>query len=157
MNGSGYATGIITGITTAVLQRIIYPDINQLLQFAIVSTLSLTGVILGTYISKPTDAAILEKFYRRTRPFGLWKPLKKKLPPDIRHSMEKEQRRDIAAIPFAFGFQLSLFFMPMLLIIHSFKAFFTAFAVFSISLTALYFIWLRHLVKKEDIKESELI
>ena len=57
------------------------------------------GSIFGTYITRPTDRKVLEHFYRTTRPFGWWKPLKDCLPADVRERMKKEQGQLLQSWP----------------------------------------------------------
>ena len=38
--------------------------------------LSLAGCLLGTFLSEPEDAAILKHFYKTTRPWGFWGPIR---------------------------------------------------------------------------------
>ena len=47
--------------------------------FPVLLVLSLIGCLLGTYLSKPEDAAILKHFYRTTRPWGFWGPIRDKV------------------------------------------------------------------------------
>jgi hypothetical protein len=36
----------------------------------------LAASLVATYIRPPTERSVLEHFYRTTRPFGLWGPLR---------------------------------------------------------------------------------
>jgi len=144
-NGSGFAVGTLSGMVFAILQRLIVPGLDERSQFLLCSFVSVLGCIVGTYLTKPTDRDVLENFYRKTRPFGLWKPLKKILAPDVRTAMELEHRNDLIALPFTMLWQVSLFMLPMLFIIKSYAAFFRTFGIFAVSLTVMYFFWYRKL------------
>jgi len=144
-NGSGFAVGTLSGMVFAILQRLIVPGLDERSQFLLCSFVSVLGCIVGTYLTKPTDRDVLENFYRKTRPFGLWKPLKKILAPDVRTAMEHEHRNDLIALPFTMLWQVSLFMLPMLFIIKSYAAFFRTFGIFAVSLTVMYFFWYRKL------------
>ncbi|MBN1292444.1 MAG: sodium:solute symporter [Candidatus Latescibacteria bacterium] len=144
-NGGGFAIGTLSGMIFAILQRIIVPDLDERSQFLICSTISVLGCIIGTYLTKPTDRAVLENFYRKTRPFGLWKPLKNILEPDVRAVMEKEHRNDLTALPFVMLWQVSLFMLPMLFIIKSYGPFLRTFGIFAVSLAVMYVFWYKKL------------
>jgi len=144
-NGGGFASGMIVGMVFSFVQRLLMPELDERMQFLLLSSVSLTASIIGTFVTRPTDRAVLENFYLKTRPFGVWGPLKQTLPDDIRTATEREHRNDIIALPFAMLFQITLFMLPMLLIIKSFSAFWGTFAVSAFSLTGMYFFWFRNL------------
>lgn len=160
-NGGGFAIGTITGLIGAVLMRVgqmygsdISPLMNQVFnnpgsQFFITMGFGLLGTVAGTYLTRPTDQNVLQHFYTTTRPFGLWGSLKNTLAPDVKEKMQKEHRRDIAALPFAVVWQVTLFMLPMQLLIKSYHAFAVTLGIFAVALAGLYFIWLRY--QKSDV------
>lgn len=160
-NGGGYAVGTIAGLLGAILMRVgqIYaaqlnPAITEVLnnpacQFFITMAIGLGGTIVGTYVTRPTEQKVLEHFYRTTRPFGLWSPMANVLDLEQKRRMKKEHFRDIISLPFALGWQITLFLLPMQLLIKNYQAFAVTFGVFAICLICLYFTWLRHLGAKE--------
>lgn len=149
-NGGGFAFGTVIGMAFAILQRIIFPELDERFQFLLCSTVSLLASIAGTYLTRPTDKAIVENFYRKTRPFGIWRPLKKILSPGVRTAMEREHRFDIISLPFVMLWQITLFMLPMQLIIKSYDAFFKTFILFIVCLIGIYFFWYRQLPADED-------
>jgi len=149
-NGGGFAIGTAVGLCSAVLQRILFPDLNDGLQLFIMGSSGLIGSVLGTYLTKPTDRSVLENFYRKTRPFGLWKPLKNILQPDVRTAMEREHRNDIIAVPFTLLWHVTLLLLPMQLVIQTFNEFWITFALFIVGLVGMYFFWYRNLPPAEQ-------
>jgi len=150
-NGGGFAIGTVVGLIGAIVQRLIFPDLDERLQFMIMMTIGLLGSIIGTYLTQPTNRKILEYFYKTTRPFGLWGELKNTLSPQVRAITKKEHRNDILGLPFALGWQITLFMLPMQLMIHSFKAFGITLVIFIISLVGLYYFWYKHLDEIDDL------
>ena len=148
-NGAGFAIGTSMGLCGAILQRILFPGLDERLQFTILGSVGLLGCILGTWLTRPTDQKVLENFYRTTRPFGFWGPLKKILSLDVRATMEREHRNDLFAVPFGLLFHVTLLLLPMQLIIKSYKAFWITFVLFAIGLTGMYFFWYKNLPKDE--------
>jgi hypothetical protein len=149
-NGSGFALGTVSGMAGAIIQRFFWPQLDERFQFTIMVLIGLSGSIIGTYLSGPADEKVLANFYNKTRPFGLWGRLFKTLPQEDQKKLKKEHRNDISALPFALGWQITLFLLPMQLMVHSFKAFAVTLVIFLVSLTGLYFIWYRNLPEKNN-------
>jgi hypothetical protein len=118
---------------------------NPAWQFFLTMGIGLAGTIVGTYITRPTSQEVLENFYRTTRPFGFWGPLRNVLSPAVKSQMKKEHVRDVAALPFALVWQITLFLLPMQLLIKSYQAFAITLGIFLVSFSGLYVIWLKHL------------
>jgi hypothetical protein len=144
-NGTGFAAGTAVGIVAAVVQASLWPGLPEWQQFLIVAAVSLLATIGGTYAGKPVDEAVTAHFYRTTRPFGLWKPYKAMLDPAVRAAMEQEHRNDLLAVPFTLGWQITLFLIPMQLLIRSGSELPVTFGIFLVCLAGMYWFWYRHL------------
>jgi len=160
-NGGGFAIGMTVGVIGAVGMRLVKPyliDISPFWnilnddrwQFCITFGIGLVASIAGTYLTRPTDPKTVEHFYRTTRPFGFWKPLRDKLEPDLRAAVIKEHRNDLLALPFNMVWQVTLFLLPMQLVIHSFRAAKITFAIFCICLVGMYIFWYRNLPPADE-------
>ena len=172
-NGGAFAIGTAIGMIGAVLIRIVtgnLPEDVQYMfagidivwflvdprgQFLLTMTIGFVGSIFGTYVTKPTDRKVLEHFYQTTRPFGWWKPLKDCLPEDVQQRMKKEHFYDVLSLPFAIVWQVTLFLLPMQLIIRSWHAFFVTLPIFIISLIGLYLFWYKQLPETNYEEEYE--
>ena len=91
-NGYGYFWGMMAGIVGAMFIPEYAPDdcsrrsfspevaavdhLNPIYYVPVLLVLSLIGCLVGTYLSTPEDAAILKNFYRTTRPWGFWGPIR---------------------------------------------------------------------------------
>ena len=144
-NGGGFAIGTTVGIAAAIAQSFLLPGLPEWQQFVLVSTRSLVATVLGTYLTEPTDEKVLRNFYETTRPFGFWKPCREKLNAAAREAMFCEHRNDLLAIPFVLAWQVTLFLLPMQLIIRSYTEFQLTLSVFVVSLLGLYWFWYRRL------------
>jgi len=145
LNGQGYAIGMAAVLAGAGIQRAAAPAMSELHQFLILVGVGFAGCIAGTYAFAPADRATLERFYRTTRPFGVWGPLRDTLPPEARAAMRREHRSDLLALPFTLAWQVSLFLLPMQLVIRTYDAFFATLGIFAAGLTGMYFLWYRKL------------
>jgi hypothetical protein len=144
-NGGGFAIGLLAGMLAAVIQRIYIPDMLEWYQFTYIVIIGFIASIVGTFITRPTDKDVLERFYKKTRPFGLWKPLKPTLDHQTRLNMEEEHKNDIISIPFGISWLISMLFLPILAMIAQWKAFLITLLIFLVSLVGLYFFWYRNL------------
>ncbi|NOX87546.1 MAG: sodium:solute symporter [Calditrichaeota bacterium] len=145
MNGYGFSLGIVTGMVVAVLQKIFFPGIPEYFSFIFASLSSLVGMIIGTYLGPPASDEVLFEFYKRTRPFGLWGPVRRKMPAHILEQIDKENRRDILSTFFAVPWQIVLFLTGMTVVIKRWDEFLFLLTILIILSTALYFSWFRHL------------
>jgi len=144
-NGSGFALGTLIGMAAALLQRVLVPGLPEWQQLLYMVGAGLAGSVAATYLRPPTERAALERFYRTTKPFGLWGPLKKGLPPGEAAAMAREHKYDLVSVPFALFWQISMLMLPLLLIVRQFRAAAGAAALLAASLTGLYFFWYRKL------------
>ena len=156
MNGYGYAWGIVAGMAAAIMQRIFIPGVPEYVAFGIASVSSLVAMVIGTYASKPTEDGVLFEFYRKTRPFGLWGPIRHRIRTDIMEKINKENRRDIISTFFAVPWQIVLFLTGMAFIMRTWGQFTWLLVILVFLSLGLYFNWFRHLsteVKADSIEE----
>jgi len=148
-NGTGSAVGSLVGMTAAIVQRIIWPEMNEILQLGYSLGAGMIGGIIGTYCDKPTDPEVLKEFYMKTRPFGVWGHLKRQLPEEERRKVTREHITDLAAIPFALTWQVCMFLAPMLAVIRNWTGFAGTMALFLVSGGGLYWFWYRKQPEKD--------
>jgi len=151
MNGYGFAWGTAAGMVAAVIQRIILPDIPEYFAFMIATVSSLLGMIIGTYSAPPTDESVLLEFYKRTRPFGFWGPVRKKLEGEKLNEINQENRRDILSTFFAVPWQIVLFLTGMALIFKRWDQFGWLLIILILLSAGLYFNWFRHLSREVKV------
>ncbi|NTV80901.1 MAG: sodium:solute symporter, partial [Candidatus Aminicenantes bacterium] len=144
-NGSGFALGTLIGLVAALLQRALVPQMPEWQQILYMVGAGLAGSVAATYLRPPTDRAVLERFYRTTKPFGLWGPLKKILGADEAAAMAREHKYDLISVPFALCWQMSMLLLPLLLIVKQYRASAVTAAVLATALVGLYFFWYRKL------------
>ncbi len=144
-NGGGFAIGMAAGLTAAILQRIFFPGWDDITKFLVILSIGFVGTITGTLITPATDRKVLENFYRKTRPFGFWKPFKAQLPDDVRKKMVKEHNNDLLALPFTLVFHVTLFLIPMQLIIKKYDTLLFLLGIIIIAMTGMYYFWYKNL------------
>jgi Na+/proline symporter len=151
MNGYGFAVGTVTGMVAAIIQRLILPDIPEYYSFTIATVSSLIGMIIGTYASKPTNENVLLEFYKRTRPFGFWGPIKDKIKKEKLSEINKENKRDIISTFMAVPWQVVLFLTGMSIILKRWDQFGWLMLILIVLSTGLYFNWFKHLSKEVNV------
>jgi solute:Na+ symporter, SSS family len=144
-NGGGYAIGTMTGMIAAIFQWYLWRDMSEQLQLVYILAIGITASVTGTYLTQPTPLHILENYYKKIRPFGLWGRFKHLLPPDVLAATKKEHFNDIISVPFTFGWMITILLMPMQLMVKAYGAFWATFSVFAVCMVGLYFFWYRNL------------
>lgn len=144
-NAWGMASGLFAGGVGAVLQRLIAPGMHEWGQFGLSATLSFGAVILVSLLTQPTRPEVLHNFFVKTRPFGFWNPVRANMDPEKMKEWKRENTFDIISIPFAMLAQVTLFLMPMQLIVHQFGSFWTTLPLFLIGVVGMYFFWWKKL------------
>ncbi len=148
LNGYGFTAGTVFGMGAAIIQKIFYPEATEYLSFAILLVSSFSATIIGTLLTEQTSEETLINFYKTTRPFGFWKPIKSSLPEEKKMQINSENRRDIIAICFALPWQIVLFLTGMTLILKRFDLFFYLLIILIFLSVGLYYFWFRNLSKE---------
>ena len=147
-NGYGFAIGTAVGMVAAVLTKAFGGPIAEYNSFLIASGSSLVGCIIGTYLTPPTERAVLSHFYKVTRPFGFWGSVRTEIPTDVLNQINEENRRDIIAIFFAVPWQVVLFLTGMMIVMKQWSNVFNLFGLLIVLSAGLYWFWFRHLSKE---------
>jgi len=144
-NGWGYAAGIFGGLGAATLFGLGQTfrwfgvvGLSEYIYAPIIWLASLAGCLLGSLLTPATPIAVLETFYARVRPFGLWKPVRAisaNAPAIV--SLPRVATNVIAAVFALVASFLSVFF----LIGHYFTYFGVTFIVVLSSAVILYHSW----------------
>jgi len=77
--GLGYFLGMLFGLATSTIKLFIFPGIVDIYVFPLILLFSLTGCIVGTYIRPLTNREAVKQFYRQTRPWGFWGPIRREV------------------------------------------------------------------------------
>ncbi len=138
-NGGGFAVGTICGMVAAIIQRALFPGLDERLQFVFLVFIGFIGVLIGTYCCKPADEDVVMNFYKTTRPFGFWGKFAKSLPKEEQLDIKRENMRSIIALPFALVWQITMFLLPMQLVIGQYRSALYTFILFCIGLVGVFY------------------
>jgi hypothetical protein len=148
-NAWGMIAGTLLGILGAVTQRLIAPQMSEPTQLVLMTAISFGGTIVGSRLTAPTPREVLVNFYRTTRPFGWWGPLRGEFQGAVRAAIDRENRNDLLTLPFALLWLVTLLLLPMQLVIQSYATFFRTLPLFLVAVTGMYYFWWKPLMKKE--------
>ena len=116
-NGSGFFWGMVAGIVPALIFPYVF-DTLDLYYFPLILVISLTGALIGTFTSPPTDEKTLKDFYKNVKPWGFWKPIHDKVVADD-PSFKKNAnfRRDMFNIVVGTVAQTALVIFPIYIVL----------------------------------------
>ncbi len=129
-NGYGYFGGMLFGLIASTLLPIWWPDTPAIYLFPYLFAFSLTGCIVGTYLTKPTSEQVLLNFYKKTNPWGFWNPIKRLAIADKTFTPNQDFYRDILNIIVGIIWQMTLVTMPIYLITKDIKSFWLVLFIF---------------------------
>jgi len=156
-SGSAFAIGTGVGIVLSIVQRLYWTTLSEIESMIFVFGGTVLVTVIVSFIFKPAPKDVLTRFYNKTKPFGLWGPLRKELSPEVRKKMNKEHRNDIIAVPFVMGWQITMFLMAMQIVMHAWDSFFITMGISLICISGLYWFWYRNLPKENVWPEEETI
>ncbi|MEM9141386.1 MAG: sodium:solute symporter family protein [Bacteroidota bacterium] len=122
-NGEGYFWGMLSGLIPAILFPLVFQQTLELYLFPLLLLITGIGCILGTYTAPPTEEARLMAFYKKTRPWGFWKPIAEKVlanDPDFKKNTFFKQ--DMFNIFVGTIAQTLLVLIPLYLILREYSA-----------------------------------
>ncbi|MBN1510540.1 MAG: sodium:solute symporter, partial [Phycisphaerae bacterium] len=144
-NAWGCTVGITLGGTAAIVQRIVWKEMLEWQLFVSITLLTLVATILGSLLTTPDTLERLRHFYRTTRPFGLWRPVRETFSAAEQRVLTAEHRNDIIAVPFVLLWQITLFLLPMQLVIRNYAVFWRILPAFLLGCAGMYWFWYRKL------------
>ena len=140
-NGAGYAAGVISGISAAVLHTFIFDNPAEYVTFLFVLSVSAAGTVLGTFMGKPAPMETMLSFYKTTRPFGFWGPVRKLCEPAIEMDIKRENRRDLLLLIPASLWQLTIFWIMTAIIVKRWDSVAISALVLTVLSAILYKYW----------------
>ncbi len=158
LNGYGFAAGTAAGMIAAIVQKAVFPDIPEYAAFGFNASISLVFMIITTYLTSPTEKPVLDNFYRITRPFGFWNPVRSSFSEKTLEQINAENFRDRIALCMAVPWQIVLFLTLMMIVMQRLDNFLILFSLLIVLSVGLYFFWFRHLsdeVKMDDPVDLE--
>lgn len=118
-NGEGYFWGMLSGMIPALVFPYLFQGTLDLYYFPLILLISIIGAVAGTYSAPPTDEKVLMNFYKKTRPWGFWKPISDKvIAVDPTFKKNTSFGRDMFNVFIGIILQTLLVVFPLYLILH---------------------------------------
>jgi Na+/proline symporter len=127
MNGHGYFWGMTAGVAGALALAAL--PLSPLEAFPALFALSATATIVASVLTAPPDEDQLLAFYVRTRPWGLWGPIRARALREHDGFAPGSFRRDAINVIVGIAWQTALVALPIYVVIRDLSGAATAFAV----------------------------
>jgi hypothetical protein len=139
---------MVAGLGPSIVIPVIWPHVDFYIVFPVVLAISLTGSLLGTFLTKPEDDEVLKAFYRRVRPWGFWGPVLAMVrAEDPSFQPNPDFWRDMFNVVVGIAWQTSLIALPVYVVIRRYDIAAIALAVVLLTSASLKFTWYDHLTK----------
>ena len=128
-NGYGFFFGMLSGmlgvaLLPAITQSLGY-DLLAIEQFPFLLIIALKGSIFGCLLTPPDDEETLKNFYKKTRPWGFWKPIHEKVVADDPNFVGNNNFKwDSFNVIVGIIWQMALVVVPIFLVIRETTSFF---------------------------------
>ncbi len=77
--GNGYFWGMFFGLIASTVKFLFFPDYVDIFVFPIILVFSFIGCIIGTFLESLPNRNQVKRFYKQTRPWGFWGPIKQEV------------------------------------------------------------------------------
>jgi SSS family solute:Na+ symporter len=148
-NGYGFFWGMVSGMASALFLPIAFgnPDVLLGIQFnlaifPLILVISTAASIIATLLTEPEKDEVLIDFYKKVRPWGLWRPVyekAKKEDPDFERN--KNFKRDMVNVIVGIVWQINFVLIPILLVLRQFPRMFISIGVLAVTSVFLKFSW----------------
>ncbi|HMQ45666.1 MAG TPA: sodium:solute symporter, partial [Mariniflexile sp.] len=99
------------------LARMLFPGIIDIYIFPVIFLISLLACVLATMLTKPENKGTLKQFYKQTRPWGFWGPIRDEIVKEDPSFVEnKDFKRDAFNVAIGIVWQMSMIVMPLYLL-----------------------------------------
>ena len=78
-SGNGYFWGMLFGLVASTIKLFFFPEYVDIFVFPIIFLFSFLGCIIGTYVEPLPNRESVKQFYKQTRPWGFWGPIKREV------------------------------------------------------------------------------
>lgn len=122
-NGAGYFWGMLSGLVPAIIFPLVFEQTLELYLFPLLLVITIAGCLLGTYSAPATKEDTLKEFYKRTRPWGIWKPIHDMvIAENPNFKKHTNLKKDVLNILTGTAAQTLLAVIPFYLILHDYIA-----------------------------------
>jgi hypothetical protein len=158
-NGIGFAVSTGVGLTASILAKLLLHSWPFYLTFALVLSVSIIAGIIASYLTPAVDEEVLNTFYKKIKPFGLWKPQEASCKVNFLSKIKSEHVRDFVNVIVAICWHLSMFLFFICLVLWKWEIVIPCLFIVTVTSIILYFNWYKYLsdddYQEEDFPEGE--
>ncbi|MGB5170427.1 MAG: sodium:solute symporter family protein [Eudoraea sp.] len=132
-NGYGYFWGMLSGLIPAIIFPLVFQETLELYLFPLLLLITTAGCIIGTYSAPATAEVTLIDFYKKTRPWGFWKPIQEKVleeNPDFKKNTGF--KKDMFTVFIGTAAQTLLVIIPLYLILREYTSLCISLGLFAV-------------------------
>lgn len=119
-NAYGYFWGMLAGLLASTVKLFFFPHIVDIYIWPLIFLFSLAGCLVGTYLMPVSDWEHIKTYYRQTRPWGFWGPVKKEvMAEDPTFQPNQDLKRDVFNILTGIAWQMAQVVLPIYLMIRA--------------------------------------
>ncbi len=118
--GHGYFYGMLFGLVASTVKLFFFPEVVDIYVFPLIMGSSLVGCVVGTYSQPLENRAAVRDFYRQTRPWGFWGPIRREvMAADPDFVPNQDLGRDALNIVVGVAWQMAQVLIPIYLMIRA--------------------------------------
>lgn len=112
--GHGYFYGMLFGLIASTTKLFMFPAIVDIYVFPVIFGFSLLGSVVGTFLHPLENRAQVKDFYRKTRPWGFWGPIREEVMAENPNFVpNKDGKRDSMNILVGIVWQMAQVVLPI--------------------------------------------
>lgn len=117
--GQGYFWGMLFGLVASTTKLFFFPEYVDIYVFPIIFAISMLGCIIGTYIQPLPNREQVKVFYKQTKPWGFWKPIREEvMQEDASFQPNQDAKRDAFNIITGIVWQMAQVVLPAYLLLR---------------------------------------
>jgi hypothetical protein len=149
-NGMGYFAGMLAGLVASLfvppLARMLFPGIIDIYIFPVIFLITFLACVFTSMATQPEDMSTLKQFYKQTRPWGFWNPIKTEIiKDDSSFQGNKDFKRDAFNVVIGIIWQMSMIVIPLYLLTKNTEETIIAVVVFTATSIILKKTWYNNL------------
>lgn len=118
-SGLGYFWGMLFGLIASTTKLFVFPDVVDIYVFPVILLVSLIGCIIGTYLEPLSNREAVKEFYRKTRPWGFWGPIKREVMAEYADFVpNRDLKRDASNVLVGIVWQMAQVVIPIYFMIR---------------------------------------
>lgn len=113
-SGNGYFWGMLFGLIASTIKFIFFPEYVDIFVFPLIFAFAFIGCIIGTYIEPLPNREQIKTFYKQTKPWGFWGPIRAEvMAEDPSFVPNMDFKRDSFTIVIGIIWQMAQVVIPM--------------------------------------------